>query len=54
MEKNQIMLIKYNKLPVILDNECNLLLQKDKFSLKPHDHGDIHYLLYQSGSPKNG
>ena len=54
MEKNQIILIKQNKLSAILDNEYHLSLQKDKFSLKPYDHGDIHYLLYQSGSPKNG
>jgi UDP-sugar pyrophosphorylase len=38
-------------LPAILDNECHLLLLKDKFLIqtKPHGHGDIHYLLYQSG-----
>ena len=52
MEKNQIILIKQNKLSAILDNEYHLSLQKDKFSLKPHSHGDIHYLLYQSGLAK--
>ena len=56
MEKNQIILIKQNKLSAILDHEYHLSLQKDKFLLqkKPHSHGDIHYLLYQSRSPKNG
>ena len=51
MKENQIVLIKQNKLPAILDNECHLALEKDKFLLqtKPHGHGDIHYLLYQSG-----
>ena len=51
MKKDQIILIKQNKLPAILDNDCHLALQKDKFLLltKPHGHGDIHYLLYQSG-----
>ena len=51
MKKEQIILIKQNKLPAILDNDCHLALQKDKFLLltKPHGHGDIHYLLYQSG-----
>ena len=51
MKKEQIILIKQNKLPAILDNECHLALQKDKFLLltKPHGHGDVHYLLYQSG-----
>ena len=51
MREDQIILIKQNKLPAILDNDCHLALQKDKFLLltKPHGHGDIHYLLYQSG-----
>ena len=51
MKKDQIILIKQNKLPAILDNDCHLALRKDKFLLltKPHGHGDIHYLLYQSG-----
>ena len=51
MRENQIILIKQRKLPAIRDNECHLSLQKDKFLLetKPHGHGDIHYLLYQSG-----
>ena len=51
MKEDQIILIKQNKLPAILDNDCHLALQKDKFLLltKPHGHGDIHYLLYQSG-----
>ena len=54
MKDNQIILIKQNKLPAILDNDCHLSLQKDKFLLqtKPHGHGDIHYLLYQSGLAK--
>ena len=51
MKKEQIILIKQNKLPAILDNDCHLALQKEKFLLltKPHGHGDIHYLLYISG-----
>ena len=54
MREEQISLIRQNKLPAILDNECHLALQKDKFLLltKPHGHGDIHYLLYQSGQAK--
>ena len=51
MKKDQIILIKQNKLPAILDNDCHLALRKDKFLLltKPHGHGDVHYLIYQSG-----
>ena len=51
MKKDQIILIQQQKLPAILDNDCHLALEKDKFLLltKPHGHGDIHYLLFQSG-----
>ena len=54
MRPNQITIIKQSKLPAILDNDCHLALQKDKFLLetKPHGHGDVHYLLYQSGKVK--
>ena len=54
MKRDQIILIKQNKIPAILDNDCHLALQKDHFLLltKPHGHGDIHYLLYQSGLAK--
>lgn len=51
MKTNQITILKQNKLPAIIDNECHLALKPDKFLIetKPHGHGDIHYLLYQSG-----
>ena len=51
MKKDQIVLIRQNKLPAILDNACHLALEKDRFLLqtKPHGHGDVHYLLFQSG-----
>ena len=54
MKENQITIVKQNKLPAIVDNECHLALEEDKFLLetKPHGHGDIHYLLYQSGKAK--
>ena len=54
MRPNQITIIKQSKLPAILDNDCHLVLEKDKFLLetKPHGHGDVHYLLYQSGKVK--
>ena len=54
MKENQISLLKQDKLPAILDNDCHLALRKDKFLLqtKPHGHGDIHYLLYKSGKAK--
>ena len=51
MKKEQIILMKQNKLPAILDNDCHLALRKDKFLLltKPHGHGDVHYLIYKLG-----
>ena len=54
MKPEQISIVKQSKLPAILDNECHLALRKDKFLLetKPHGHGDVHYLLYQSGKAK--
>ena len=54
MKPNQITIVKQSKLPAILDNDCHLALEKDKFLLetKPHGHGDIHYLLYQTGKVK--
>ena len=54
MKSEQISIVKQSKLPAILDNECHLALRKDKFLLetKPHGHGDVHYLLYQSGKAK--
>jgi UDP-sugar pyrophosphorylase len=54
MRPKQITIVKQNKLPSILDNDCHLALQKEKFLLetKPHGHGDVHYLLYQSGKVK--
>ena len=54
MRSNQISIVKQHKLPAILDNSCHLALRKDKFLLetKPHGHGDIHSLLYQSGKIK--
>ena len=55
LKENQISIIKQEKCPAILDNECHLALIKDKLILetKPHGHGDIHYLLYKSEKVKN-
>ena len=54
MKPGQISIVKQNKIPAILDNDCHLALRQDKFLIetKPHGHGDIHYLLYQSGKAK--
>ena len=55
LKENQISIVKQEKCPAIIDNECHLALSKDKLLIetKPHGHGDIHYLLYKSGKVKN-
>ena len=54
MKPGQISIVKQNKIPAILDNDCHLALENNKLLIetKPHGHGDIHYLLYQSGKAK--
>ena len=54
MRPGQISIVKQNKIPAILDNDCHLALEPDKFLIetKPHGHGDIHYLLYSYGKAK--
>ena len=54
MRPGQISIVKQNKIPALIDNECHLALEPDKLLIetKPHGHGDIHYLLYQSGKAK--
>ena len=54
MKPGQISIVKQNKIPAILDNDCHLALEPDKFLIetKPHGHGDIHYLLYKYGKAK--
>ena len=55
LKENQISIVKQEKCPAIIDNDCHLALVKDKLLIetKPHGHGDIHYLLYTSGNVKN-
>ena len=53
--KDQITLLKQEKVPCLADNEAHLALsQKDSFSIqtKPHGHGDVHALLHASGLAK--
>ena len=54
MKPDQISIVRQNKIPAIIDNECHLALQPNTLLIetKPHGHGDIHYLLYQSGKAK--
>jgi UDP-sugar pyrophosphorylase len=52
MAQGQITLIKQEKVPSLMNAACHIALDKqDKYSVytKPHGHGDVHGLLYQSG-----
>ncbi|GAB5360512.1 hypothetical protein AAMO2058_000634700 [Amorphochlora amoebiformis] len=52
MDKKQLTLVKQDKVPALSDNNASFALDSsDKFKLltKPHGHGDVHLLLYQSG-----
>ena len=55
LKKEQITIVKQEKCPALIDNECHLALMKDKLMIetKPHGHGDIHYLLYKEGKVKD-
>ena len=55
LKEDQISIVKQEKCPAIIDNECHLALMKDKLKIetKPHGHGDIHYLLYSTGKVNN-
>lgn len=54
MEKDQIIIVKQEKVPAIVDNDAHFSLQnvdgKLVLETKPHGHGDIHTLLYMSGA----
>lgn len=50
--KNQITLLKQEKVACLSDNDAHLALLPDdpfKIQTKPHGHGDIHMLLHTSG-----
>lgn len=52
MDKDQIHLIKQEKVACLADNDAHLALTKDDpftVQTKPHGHGDVHMLLHASG-----
>eukprot|EP01017_Pseudomicrothorax_dubius_P045185 TRINITY_DN7778_c0_g1_i3.p1 TRINITY_DN7778_c0_g1~~TRINITY_DN7778_c0_g1_i3.p1 ORF type:complete len:422 (+),score=149.67 TRINITY_DN7778_c0_g1_i3:49-1266(+) len=48
MPKEQIYLMKQEKVPALLNNNAHFALRSDAFEIdtKPHGHGDVHTLLY--------
>ena len=52
MTSTQLTIFKQGKVPSLLDNEAHFTLEEgDPYVLdtKPHGHGDVHMLLYQTG-----
>ena len=54
MSKDQVTLIKQDKVPALADNQGRFVLSDDADSVltKPHGHGDVHKLLFESGLAK--
>jgi len=55
MEKDQITLLKQEKVPALQDNEGRIALNPTnpyRIQAKPHGHGDVHALLHSSGLAK--
>lgn len=50
LEESQIHILKQELVPALSDNNASLALKGEyELALKPHGHGDIHMLIYQSG-----
>mmetsp|Transcript_33534 Transcript_33534/g.38513 ORF Transcript_33534/g.38513 Transcript_33534/m.38513 type:complete len:135 (+) Transcript_33534:412-816(+) len=49
MKKDQIVIVKQEKVPALLDNDATFSLVPGKLEIetKPHGHGDVHTLLHQ-------
>lgn len=52
--KNRVDIVKQENVPALMDNSAKIAVDMDKFKVitKPHGHGDIHNLLYDSGVAK--
>ena len=50
LKKEQVFMLKQNMVPALIDNSAKLAVNDEgKIQEKPHGHGDIHSLLYESG-----
>lgn len=49
MKDHQVIIMKQEKVPALLNNDAHIALQPGKLLIdtKPHGHGDVHTLLYQ-------
>jgi UDP-sugar pyrophosphorylase len=50
LNKDQVHLIKQENVPALIDNSANIAINKESMKVvtKPHGHGDIHNLLFDS------
>ena len=53
LDKNNVNILKQDKVPALKDNEAHFLLGDDNLLVtKPHGHGDVHMLLHKEGLVK--
>lgn len=54
LKEDQVILLRQEKVPTLIDNDAHFNLLKDQLLLetKPHGHGDVHTLLHVSGLAK--
>jgi UDP-sugar pyrophosphorylase len=54
LRKDSVHIAKQENVPALLDNNARIAVDMDNFKVitKPHGHGDIHNLLYDSGIAK--
>jgi len=54
LKKDQVDIIKQENVPALIDNNARIALDKEKMKIitKPHGHGDVHNLLFDSGVTK--
>ena len=54
MSKDRIDIVKQENVPALMDNSAKIAVDYDNMKVitKPHGHGDIHNLLYDSGVAK--
>lgn len=50
--KDRVDIIKQENVPAMMDNSARLAFKDGKIDTKPHGHGDIHNLLFDSGVAK--
>jgi len=52
--KDRVDIIKQENVPALIDNQSKIAVDTEKFKIitKPHGHGDVHNLLFDSGVAK--